>query len=146
MFKLFKDLTRPPERLNQPTPPSPPSTAPPSAPASVGYAARQRTRPLPDQTNGTPTKSGAGGPKAVEEVEETDEDAKKVVELLKALEAAEELMTIVEVSRCYRDYQTDAERSWLAVLATVVDKASYGELTGFPQTQRILDYHEYPGL
>jgi hypothetical protein len=34
-------------------------------------------------------------------VEETEEDAKKVVELLKALEAAEELMTIVEVSRCY---------------------------------------------
>jgi hypothetical protein len=102
MFKLFKDLTRPPERLDQPTSPSPAqsSTVPPSAPPSVGYAARQRTRPLPDQANGTPTKPGAGGPKAVEEVEETEEDAKKVVELLKALEAAEELMTIVEVSFC----------------------------------------------
>ena len=100
MFKLFKDLTRPPERLDQPTSPSPAqsSTVPSSAPPSVGYAARQRTRPLPDQANGTPTKAGAGGPKAVEDVEETEEDAKKVVELLKGLEAAEELMNIVEVS------------------------------------------------
>jgi hypothetical protein len=100
MFKLFKDLTRPPERLDQPPSPSPAqsSTVPPSAPQSVGYAARQRTRPLPDQANGTPTKPGAEVPKAPEEVEETEEDAKKVVELLKALEAAEELMTIVEVS------------------------------------------------
>jgi hypothetical protein len=100
MFKLFKDLTRPPERLDQPSSPAPAQTPTPSASPSVGYAARQRTRPLPDQSNGTPTKP-AGGPKAPEEVEETEEDAKRVVELLKGLETAEELMTIVEVSICF---------------------------------------------
>jgi len=105
MFKLFKDLTRPPERLNQPSSPTPAqaATLPTSAPPSVGYAARQRTRPLPDQNGGTPTKSAAEGPKVPDEVEETEEDSKKVVELLKELDVAEELMNIVEVNeQCLR--------------------------------------------
>jgi len=97
MFKLFKDLTRPPERLDQPS--TPKATTPPtSAPSSLSYTARQRTRPLPDQSNGEQGKSGPAKAPVVEEVEETEEDAKKVVELLKGLETAEEMMSIVEVS------------------------------------------------
>lgn len=108
MFKLFKDLTRPPERLDQPSPA--PQTPPISAPSSLGYAARQRTRPLPTPTDGAgaaPAGSGEASKSGdvngtaapvVTEVEETDEDAKKVVEYLKGLEGAETVMTVVEVS------------------------------------------------
>lgn len=111
MFKLFKDLTRPPERLDQPSSPSPAQTSnvPAPAPPSVGYAARQRTRPLPEKSNGTPAKPGAEGPKRPEEVEETEEDAKKVVELLKSVETAEELMNIVEVSQSLEFLTGNAE-------------------------------------
>lgn len=101
MFKLFKDLTRPPERLDSPSPP--PQTPPVSAPPSLGYAARQRTRPLPQTDGAGPSRVGsknANGTTSavVTEVEETEEDAKKVVEYLKGLEGAETVMAVVEVS------------------------------------------------
>jgi hypothetical protein len=98
MFKLFKDLTRPPERLDTPSTPQT-QTPPTSAPPSLSYTARQRTRPLPDQGNGEQSKSASAKAPVVEEVEETEEDAKKVVELLKGLETADETMSIVEVSQ-----------------------------------------------
>jgi hypothetical protein len=100
MFKLFKDLTRPPERLDSPSAPAPAQSPPVSASSSLGYTARQRTRPpLSNQSQGDAKSGGPGGPiPVVEEVQETDEDAQKVVELLKTLETAEEVMAIVQVS------------------------------------------------
>lgn len=104
MFKLFKDLTRPPERLDQ----SPnsgatatPATPPISAPSSLGYTARQRTRPpLPAQSNGEQANPATGA--GVQEIQETDEDAQKVVQLLKSMEPADTVMTVVEVNLCPR--------------------------------------------
>jgi hypothetical protein len=110
MFKLFKDLTRPPERLDSTAPASTPApTTPPiSAPSSLGYTARQRTRPpLPAQPNGAQSTPAAGaGAIAVEEIEETEEDAKKVVQLLRSMDDADGVMAVVEVSLC------PLEKSW----------------------------------
>lgn len=102
MFKLFKDLTRPPERLDQPSSASP--TPPISAPSSLGYAARQRNRPSipPTEVSAPSDASRDVGPKAapmVQEVEEVDEDAKKVMEYLENLDKSEGVMSVVEVSR-----------------------------------------------
>jgi hypothetical protein len=100
MFKLFKDLTRPPERLDQAST-STPQTPPVSAPSSLGYTARQRTRPpLPNQSNGDGEHSKGAGvsqPAAVAEIQETEEDAQKVVQLLRSIEGANAVMTVVEV-------------------------------------------------
>jgi hypothetical protein len=103
MFKLLKELTKPPEAL------APPSTHGDPAQAHFAYAARHRGRsasPSPSPVNGRsrsntlePVAPGArrasdlrhseGAEKEDEEaIVETDEDAKRVVELLKALKEA----------------------------------------------------------
>lgn len=104
MFKLFKDLTRPPERLDQPS--SAPQTPPVSAPSSLGYAARQRNRSVIPPLDGQappPAAAQNGGasaqpPPAAREVEEEDVNAIKVVEYLRGLDSAENVMSVVEVS------------------------------------------------
>ena len=95
MFKLFKDLTRPPEPL------SPRPTAAEGV-QTTSYTPRQpRGRSPGPSTLRTPL----SGPDSTttnpeKEVEEKDEDAKRVVELLKALEKGGQngTMHIVEVS------------------------------------------------
>jgi hypothetical protein len=104
MFKLLKELTRPPVTLAPP-----PSDSSSSLSPHTTYTPRQRSRSIIGSSGGasrdeasTPT----GGPSRVPEpakpkveVEETEEEAKKVVELLKTLETSTEggVMSIVEV-------------------------------------------------
>lgn len=152
MFKLFKDLTRPPERLDQPSPA--PQTPPVSAPSSLGYTARQRTRPPIQPTDGAApsgpgetSKNGNGNgttAPVVAEVEETDEDAKKVVEYLKGLEGAETVMTVVEVSTDSWRHPGETELIRLATLAVDLHQAQARGSQVFPSTSRILDCHQYP--
>lgn len=137
MFKLFKDLTRPPERLDQPTPA--PQTQPISAPSSLGYTARQRTRPLPPPTDGAgpsgeTSKNGNGNgngtvPAVAVEVEEVDEDAKKVVEHLKALDGADTVMAVVEVSPTGQQAASPSlenELIGIAIIAIDIDQTDPG--------------------
>ena len=99
MFKLFKDLTRPPEPL------SPRPAVQDTSPISTPYAARQARGTPPHAVPGSsgvagtvpaPTLAAAAAAKA--EAEETDEHARTVVELLHKLEAPGDMMHYVEVS------------------------------------------------
>lgn len=117
MFKLFKELTRPPEPLIA----NPSHSAGGSggeSPANLAYTPRQRGRSLStsltralegqaSQTSGTKvvegTKSAANqnDHKTEEDAVETNGDAKKVVELLKDLDESQGVMSLVEVSDRY---------------------------------------------
>jgi hypothetical protein len=106
MFKLLKDLTRPPVSLAPP-----PQLHDPSASLSPNttYTPRQRSRSLIGSSGGVsrdePSRNGVNGGKDIEVrakvIEETGEEAKRVVELLKSLEAPAEpgYMYLVEVRR-----------------------------------------------
>lgn len=99
MFKLFKDLTRPPEPL------APRPVHSDASPISTPYAVRQARGGAPNATPGSagttatlPTPATVPNPLKVVEVDETDENAKTVVELLRKLETAGDMMHYVEVS------------------------------------------------
>lgn len=111
MFKLLKDLTRPPEPLDRP-----PLTTPLTSNSNglQPYLPRQRSRSpasgrlaatIPPETVGIGQSSASKQdlPDKEEEVEETDGDALRVVELIKTLENGGDgnhaVMIYVEVSR-----------------------------------------------
>ncbi|ORY31849.1 hypothetical protein BCR39DRAFT_525741 [Naematelia encephala] len=107
MFKLLKELTRPPEPLIPPpqahTPPSQPTytarqrakSPSPAVQLSVDYSSRSSGAAAVGSTGTTSTRVE---PVAIKEVEETDELSVKVVELVKALEGSGEggVMQFVE--------------------------------------------------
>jgi hypothetical protein len=112
MFKLLKELTRPPVTLAPPTQLHDPSS---SLAAQPTYAPRQRSRSIVDPAgngsgdaprgtagsgvgrNGTAAGKEASKPEV--EVEESSEMAKPVVEILKTLDDSEGgVMRMVEVS------------------------------------------------
>ena len=95
MFKLFKDLTRPPEPLS-------PRPHADTSPISTPYAARQPRNGASTTVPGAPgavssATAANAVPAKVVEVDETDENAKTVVELLHKLEAGGDMMHYVEV-------------------------------------------------
>lgn len=100
MFKLLKDLTRPPEPL------SPRPSISEAVPSSHPYTPRQGRGRSPGP-NGSPSLSGPAGPskplpkqqaaEVPKEVEETDGYAKIVVMLLHKLEEEGDTMHYLEV-------------------------------------------------
>ena len=112
MFKLLKDLTRPPASLTVPSP------AEHGTPTNPPYTPRQRGRSPSGGSAVASSSSGPGAPargasltrqdgspkalRKAEEVDETDEDSLKVIKLLKVLDEAGSgdggVMLIVEVS------------------------------------------------
>ena len=97
MFKLFKDLTRPPEPLS----PRPTFSAEP-AQSPLPYTPRHQrgASPNPGSPNPAvlPTPAAVPEPKPLVEAEESDAAAKTVAELLKKLEDGGDVMHYVEAS------------------------------------------------
>jgi len=97
MFKLFKDLTRPPEPLSPR-----PSIVAESSQSSLPYTPRQGRGATPNPVSPDPavlpTPAAIVEPKKVVEVEESDANARTVAELLKKLEGGGDVMHYVEVS------------------------------------------------
>ena len=108
MFKLFKELTRPPEPLIASSNTSNAASGS-RTPPSLVYTPRQRSRSISAglakaleaqsgrQAQGST--AAAASAKENEDAIETDEDAKKVVELLKDLDESQGIMSLVEVSK-----------------------------------------------
>lgn len=138
MFKLFKDLTRPPESLSAPSLNQPTSY-------STTYAARQRAKSpspalhTPGSTGSTPPRGRSRANTLVkkeevekkEEVVETDQDALKVVELLRSVETGnegDEVMFYVEVG------VWDVDKSGNELTRTKV----FSQILSVPSTSRSL--------